>query len=84
MQHAGAAQHKGLVWRAAEEAFTVCMHTRPCCLREEFTNYMFLERAQEAAGMSSENWRLFPQVGGEGHGRSERQGQLDKQEQHGD
>lgn len=58
--------------------FTVCMHIRPCCLREEFTNYMFLERAQEAAGMSSENWRLFPQVGAKG------QGQLGKQVQHGD
>uniref|UniRef100_A0A7S0WPJ8 EF-hand domain-containing protein n=1 Tax=Chlamydomonas leiostraca TaxID=1034604 RepID=A0A7S0WPJ8_9CHLO len=28
---------------------------------EEFTNYMFLERAQEASGTTSENWRLFPQ-----------------------
>jgi hypothetical protein len=28
---------------------------------EEFTNYMFLERAQEAAGMNAENWKLFPQ-----------------------
>eukprot|EP00798_Chlamydomonas_sp_ICE-L_P024012 gene24012-9585_t len=28
---------------------------------EEFTNYMFLEKAQEAAGVTSENWRLFPQ-----------------------
>jgi len=31
--------------------------------REEFTNYMFLERAQEAAGINAENWKLFPQVG---------------------
>ena len=30
--------------------------------REEFTNYMFLERAQEAAGVNAENWKLFPQV----------------------
>ena len=30
--------------------------------REEFTNYMFLERAQEAAGINAENWKLFPQV----------------------
>ena len=29
--------------------------------REEFTNYMFLERAQEASGTTNENWRLFPQ-----------------------
>lgn len=29
--------------------------------REEFTNYMFLERAQEAAGVHAENWKLFPQ-----------------------
>jgi hypothetical protein len=28
--------------------------------REEFTNYMFLERAEEASGTISENWRLFP------------------------
>jgi len=28
---------------------------------EEFTNYMFLERAQEASGTTNENWRLFPQ-----------------------
>jgi hypothetical protein len=33
-----------------------------CMLRrEEFTNYMFLERAQEASGTTNENWRLFPQ-----------------------
>lgn len=30
----------------------------PC--REEFTNYMFLERSQEAS-VINENWRLFPQ-----------------------
>lgn len=62
----------------------MCMHVCPCCLREEFTNYMFLERAQEAAGMSSENWRLFPQVGAKGHQLLVRQGQLGKQVQHGD
>jgi hypothetical protein len=32
----------------------------PCPPREEFTNYMFLERAEEASGTISENWRLFP------------------------
>jgi hypothetical protein len=33
--------------------------------RDEFTNFMFLERAQQAADEgSSENWRLFPQVAG--------------------
>lgn len=34
-----------------------------CCVlaRDEFTNFMFLEKAQAAAGGSdSDNWRLFP------------------------
>lgn len=31
--------------------------------RDEFTNYMFLEKAQQAAGEgATETWRLFPQV----------------------
>lgn len=36
--------------------------------REEFTNYVFLERAQMAGESSAENWRLFPQVWGGGVG----------------
>lgn len=58
---------------AAEQAQAVCtLHIKrgshllciPLALssrREEFTNYMFLERAQEASGSTNENWRLFPQ-----------------------
>lgn len=31
--------------------------------RDEFTNFMFLEKAQQAGGEgAAENWRLFPQV----------------------
>lgn len=31
--------------------------------RDEFTNFMFLERAQQAAGEgTADNWRLFPQA----------------------
>jgi hypothetical protein len=40
---------------------TTCPITPFDCCRDEFTNFMFLEKAQAAAGEGdSDNWRLFP------------------------